>query len=151
MFNSCAYSDWGCKCAAQRTIASCFNNCPDDDGRVAQEGQVKVYCNAAMRVEEEKSVVASQSQAARTSIAAPARAKAVPSLVEVGEKVGAEEKGSAALTMAQAALGTTQSLAKVDRANQGSMTIAVDNSAVLRGVSNLVAVVAVSVVGMMLA
>ncbi|KAJ2116880.1 hypothetical protein IW146_001185 [Coemansia sp. RSA 922] len=146
MFNSCAYSDWGCKCAAQRTIASCFNNCPDDDGRIAQEGQVKVYCNAAMRDEEQKLLVASQGQAAKTSTAAPARAKAVPSSVEVVSSVAETvEKGSAALTMAQAALGTTQSLGKVDRANHGSMTIAVDNSAVLRGVSNLFAVFAVGI------
>ncbi|KAJ2261816.1 hypothetical protein GGI01_002009 [Coemansia sp. RSA 376] len=146
MFNSCAYSDWGCKCAAQRTIASCFNNCPDDDGRIAQEGQVKVYCNAAMRDEEQKLLVASQSQAAKTSTAAPAKAKAVPSSVEVVSSVAETvEKGSAALTMTQAALGTTQSLGKVDRANHGSMTIAVDNSAVLRGVSNLVAVFAVGI------
>ncbi|KAJ2053885.1 hypothetical protein H4S04_000388 [Coemansia sp. S16] len=138
--------DWGCKCAAQRTIASCFNNCPDDDGRIAQEGQVKVYCNAAMRDEEQKLLVASQSQAAKTSTAAPARAKAVPSSVEVVSSVAETvEKGSAALTMAQAALGTTQSLGKVDRANHGSMTIAVDNSAVLRGVSNLFAVFAVGI------
>ncbi|KAJ2831899.1 hypothetical protein GGI24_001426 [Coemansia furcata] len=150
MFNTCAYSDWGCKCAAQRTIASCFNNCPDDDGRVAQEGQIKVYCNAAMRVEEEKSVIASQSQAARASTVAPAKAKVVPRSVEAGpNSVEVEANGSAAPTMAQAALGTTQSLGKVDRANQGSMAIAVDNSAALRGVSSLVGVVVVSLAGIL--
>ncbi|KAJ1643877.1 Phospholipase D1 [Coemansia asiatica] len=54
-FTACSYSDWACKCQAQKALVQCYNNCPGDDARAAQEGQVTVYCNAAMREEEQKS------------------------------------------------------------------------------------------------
>ncbi|KAJ2907494.1 hypothetical protein GGI21_003833, partial [Coemansia aciculifera] len=145
MFNTCAYSDWSCKCAAQRTIASCFNNCPDDGGRAAQDGQVTVYCNAAMRVEEEKSASQSQAAAKTSTAAAPKTAKAVPSAVGTGAT-----NGNVEASVAQPALAATQSLGKVDRAIKGSSaTAAVDNSATLRGVSKLAVVVA-SGIGLMM-
>ncbi|KAJ2722349.1 Phospholipase D1 [Coemansia sp. Benny D115] len=55
MFSMCAYSDWTCKCQAQKSLASCYGNCPDDQGRSAAEGQIAVYCNAVLREEEAKS------------------------------------------------------------------------------------------------
>ncbi|KAI8319484.1 hypothetical protein GQ54DRAFT_299306 [Martensiomyces pterosporus] len=55
VLNTCPYSDWACKCQAQMAIASCFNNCPGDPLRPAQDGQVLVFCNAARHAEEEKS------------------------------------------------------------------------------------------------
>ncbi|KAJ2439358.1 hypothetical protein GGF42_007981 [Coemansia sp. RSA 2424] len=153
MFNTCEYSDWGCKCAAQRTIASCFNNCPDDGGRAAQEGQVTVYCNAAMRVQEEKSIAASVSQkiqeVAKKSTTVPAAGKAVPSDVESGARSGGTMNGSAVPSTVHVALDATQSLGKVDRANQGSAAIAMDNSAaLLRGVNGPAGVFAALLVGM---
>ncbi|PIA12878.1 hypothetical protein COEREDRAFT_89997 [Coemansia reversa NRRL 1564] len=50
----CSYSDWECKCQAQKSIAGCFNNCPTDNARAANEGQIDVFCNAAMRAKEEE-------------------------------------------------------------------------------------------------
>ncbi|KAJ1989233.1 hypothetical protein GGI25_005030 [Coemansia spiralis] len=55
VFSMCSYSDWACKCQAQKALAGCFNNCPSDDARAAHEGQITVFCNAAKREEEEKS------------------------------------------------------------------------------------------------
>ncbi|KAJ2618961.1 hypothetical protein H4R22_005451, partial [Coemansia sp. RSA 1290] len=50
----CSYSDWACKCQAQKSIAGCFSNCPSDNARAAHEGQVTVFCNAAKRAQEEE-------------------------------------------------------------------------------------------------
>ncbi|KAJ1801006.1 hypothetical protein LPJ59_000639 [Coemansia sp. RSA 2399] len=55
VFSMCSYSDWACKCSAQKAIAGCFNNCPMDDSKSSYEGQIIVFCNAALREEEEKS------------------------------------------------------------------------------------------------
>ncbi|KAJ2695980.1 hypothetical protein FB645_006323 [Coemansia sp. IMI 203386] len=59
-FTACSYSDWACKCQAQKALVQCYNNCPGDDARASQEGQVTVYCNAAMREEEQKSANSSK-------------------------------------------------------------------------------------------
>ncbi|KAJ2160181.1 hypothetical protein GGF46_002443 [Coemansia sp. RSA 552] len=50
----CSYSDWECKCQAQKSIAGCFGNCPSDQARPSHEGQVGVFCDAAKRVKEEE-------------------------------------------------------------------------------------------------
>ncbi|KAJ2077922.1 Phospholipase D1 [Coemansia sp. RSA 988] len=56
----CSYSDWECKCQAQKGIAGCFNNCPSDNARAASEGQIDVYCGAAKRAKEEEEKKASK-------------------------------------------------------------------------------------------
>ncbi|KAJ2867214.1 hypothetical protein GGI22_001117 [Coemansia erecta] len=55
VFSMCSYSDWACKCSAQKAVAGCFNNCPMDDAKSSYESQIIVFCNAALREEEEKS------------------------------------------------------------------------------------------------
>ncbi|KAJ2508933.1 hypothetical protein IWW47_000330 [Coemansia sp. RSA 2052] len=105
-----------------------------------------------MRVQEEKSIAASVSQktqaVAKKSTAVPAAAKAVPSDVESGVMSGGTTNGSAAPSIAHEALDATQSLGKVDRANQGSAAIAMDNSAaLLRGVNGPAGVFAALFVG----
>ncbi|KAJ1807899.1 hypothetical protein LPJ56_004824 [Coemansia sp. RSA 2599] len=72
-FTACSYSDWACKCQAQKALVQCYNNCPGDDARAAQEGQVTVYCNAAMREEEQKS--SSLAKASSSSSATGNKAK----------------------------------------------------------------------------
>ncbi|KAJ1733185.1 hypothetical protein LPJ61_001680 [Coemansia biformis] len=72
----CSYSDWACKCQAQRSIAGCFLNCPSDGGRTAHEGQVIVFCNAAKSThdaDEKRSALAKQSPAAKAAPPAPSR------------------------------------------------------------------------------
>ncbi|KAJ2782971.1 hypothetical protein GGI15_002746 [Coemansia interrupta] len=73
-FSACAYSDWACKCQAQKAVVMCYNNCPGHDARAAQEGQVTVFCNAAMREEEQKSLSQSKS-ASKTTAASAAQTK----------------------------------------------------------------------------
>ncbi|KAJ1882197.1 hypothetical protein H4R99_001512 [Coemansia sp. RSA 1722] len=66
-FTACSYSDWACKCQAQKALVQCYNNCPGDDARASQEGQVTVYCNAAMREEEQKSADSSKTITAKVN------------------------------------------------------------------------------------
>ncbi|KAJ1834049.1 hypothetical protein LPJ70_006367 [Coemansia sp. RSA 2708] len=66
----CSYSDWACKCQAQQSIAGCFNNCPSDEARAANEGQVTVFCNAAMRAKEEDEKSSSKAAKTRTTASA---------------------------------------------------------------------------------
>ncbi|KAJ2850241.1 hypothetical protein IWW36_002037 [Coemansia brasiliensis] len=63
----CSYSDWACKCQAQKSIAGCFSNCPSDEARSAHEGQVTVFCNAAKRAQEEEEKSKSSSKSHPTS------------------------------------------------------------------------------------
>ncbi|KAJ1662681.1 hypothetical protein IW140_005564 [Coemansia sp. RSA 1813] len=70
VFNMCAYGDWACKCSAQKAVAGCFNNCPMDEAKSAHEGQITVFCNAAMREEEEKSKSAASKTGIKTVAAA---------------------------------------------------------------------------------
>ncbi|KAJ1760066.1 hypothetical protein LPJ77_003435 [Coemansia sp. RSA 2523] len=65
----CSYSDWACKCQAQQALVGCFNNCPSDQARAANESQVTVYCNAAKRTKEEEERTMSKNT--RRTVAAP--------------------------------------------------------------------------------
>ncbi|KAJ1858357.1 hypothetical protein LPJ76_001020 [Coemansia sp. RSA 638] len=62
----CSYSDWACKCQAQQALVGCFNNCPSDQARAANEGQVTVFCNAAKRTKEEEERTISKNSPKRT-------------------------------------------------------------------------------------
>ncbi|KAK9680816.1 hypothetical protein K7432_015836 [Basidiobolus ranarum] len=33
---ACTYSDWSCKCAAEKVIHTCYNDCSDDPELVAE-------------------------------------------------------------------------------------------------------------------
>ncbi|KAJ1958280.1 hypothetical protein EC988_000395 [Linderina pennispora] len=99
MLGACAYSDWACKCEAQKTIVSCFNSCPGDETRTAQEGQVKVFCNAS------KSVSTSASAMASSSIKADkksAETKPTASAEDVAEHKKEKEKEMEEMAKAKA-------------------------------------------------
>ncbi|KAJ2609432.1 Phospholipase D1 [Coemansia sp. RSA 1365] len=84
----CSYSDWECKCQAQKSIAGCFNNCPSDNARAANEGQIDVFCNAAMRAKEEEDKKKS------TSIKSDSPTKSAESSEPSTIGIDAERKGS---------------------------------------------------------
>ncbi|KAJ1898957.1 hypothetical protein LPJ66_002422 [Kickxella alabastrina] len=73
MFDQCEYSDWACKCQAQTSLVSCYNNCPDDQGRIGPEAQVALYCNAAIRVQEAKAAASSTKLSVTASPAGSSR------------------------------------------------------------------------------
>ncbi|KAJ2523312.1 hypothetical protein H4217_000173 [Coemansia sp. RSA 1939] len=73
VFSMCSYADWGCKCSAQKAIAGCFNNCPMDEAKPSHEGQIIVFCNAAMREEEQKSKSSAKNDAKPTASASSAK------------------------------------------------------------------------------
>ncbi|KAJ2659203.1 hypothetical protein IWW48_003639 [Coemansia sp. RSA 1200] len=73
VFSMCSYADWGCKCSAQKAIAGCFNNCPMDEAKPSHEGQITVFCNAAMREEEQKSKSSAKNGAKPTASASSAK------------------------------------------------------------------------------
>ncbi|KAJ2780557.1 hypothetical protein H4R18_003386 [Coemansia javaensis] len=75
MLAMCSYSDWACKCQAQRTIAGCFANCPDDGARAGHEGQVTVFCSAARSKQQEDEERAKSSASSSAAAAAPKRAE----------------------------------------------------------------------------
>ncbi|KAJ2346178.1 hypothetical protein IWW50_005513 [Coemansia erecta] len=79
----CSYSDWACKCQAQQAISGCYNNCPSDQGRPAQEGQVTVFCNAAKRVKEDDE--RSMSKAGKKLVSASASSLWAPDEGEMDE------------------------------------------------------------------
>ncbi|OZJ07004.1 hypothetical protein BZG36_00204 [Bifiguratus adelaidae] len=49
--NACGATDYGCKCAAQKVILGCYDDCPDDETiqsqRPVQAAQVQIYCGQA--------------------------------------------------------------------------------------------------------
>ncbi|KAI7821264.1 hypothetical protein BX661DRAFT_200733 [Kickxella alabastrina] len=73
VFDQCEYSDWACKCQVQTALVSCYNNCPDDQGRIGPEAQVALYCNAATRVQEAKSAASSTKLSVTASPAGSSR------------------------------------------------------------------------------
>ncbi|KAJ1951515.1 hypothetical protein FBU59_000107 [Linderina macrospora] len=88
MLGACAYSDWACKCEAQKTIVSCFNTCPGDETRAAQEGQVKVFCNASKPASSSSSAAKkAKSSAVNKSSENADSAKPTASVEDSGKKV----------------------------------------------------------------
>ncbi|KAJ2503611.1 hypothetical protein GGH96_000171 [Coemansia sp. RSA 1972] len=75
----CSYSDWACKCQAQQALVGCFNNCPSDQARAANEGQVTVFCNAAKRTKEDEERTMSKNT--RRTVAAPTHEDVGPTVV----------------------------------------------------------------------
>lgn len=41
---ACDTTDYDCLCAAYEAIATCYNNCPNDDRAPAARHQVTAYC-----------------------------------------------------------------------------------------------------------
>ncbi|EHK20592.1 uncharacterized protein TRIVIDRAFT_48810 [Trichoderma virens Gv29-8] len=41
---ACSSTDYDCLCAAYEAIATCYNNCPNDDRAPAARNQVTAYC-----------------------------------------------------------------------------------------------------------
>ncbi|TQV92021.1 hypothetical protein IF1G_09093 [Cordyceps javanica] len=44
---ACASTDFDCLCAAYQAIATCYNNCPNDDRAPSARAQVTAYCRYA--------------------------------------------------------------------------------------------------------
>ncbi|KAJ2554392.1 hypothetical protein EV175_002596 [Coemansia sp. RSA 1933] len=94
VFSMCSYSDWACKCSAQKAVAGCFNNCPIDEAKSSHEGQVIVFCNAAMREEEEKAR-SSASSASKFGSKTVAAASKTPDAEWIDEPLEATADGDA--------------------------------------------------------
>ncbi|KAJ1651682.1 hypothetical protein IWQ61_007811 [Dispira simplex] len=44
-FNGCSFTDYSCRCNAQRAIADCYTNCPDEDDQIEAATMANIYCN----------------------------------------------------------------------------------------------------------
>ncbi|KAF4977829.1 hypothetical protein FZEAL_5672 [Fusarium zealandicum] len=44
---ACDDQDYECLCAAHEAVATCFNNCPDDNRLGSAQGQVQIFCSQA--------------------------------------------------------------------------------------------------------
>lgn len=78
MLSMCSYSDWDCKCQAQKSIVQCYLNCPDDGGKAGQDGQAIIFCDAARRTREGQQKNASSLSSSSASVQSH---KALPTVV----------------------------------------------------------------------
>jgi len=44
---ACAANDWSCLCTQSTNVLTCYNDCPNDPGKVAAQQTMTSYCNAA--------------------------------------------------------------------------------------------------------
>ncbi|KAH7011767.1 hypothetical protein EDB80DRAFT_712704 [Ilyonectria destructans] len=74
----CGSTDYGCLCAAYQSIATCYNNCPNDPRGASAQNQVTVNCaNASIYSTTSKKstkTAAAASEASTTAAAADASA-----------------------------------------------------------------------------
>ncbi|GAB7361554.1 hypothetical protein MBLNU230_g1607t1 [Neophaeotheca triangularis] len=63
--NNCEPNDWDCMCENQELVVRCYNDCPSDPRRSAEESKQVQYCDAAEQYG--ASALASQSAAAGNS------------------------------------------------------------------------------------
>ncbi|KAB8068129.1 hypothetical protein BDV29DRAFT_162660 [Aspergillus leporis] len=96
---TCGPNEWSCLCEQSGNVATCYKNCPPSDESVAEDRNVKTFCDAA------KALPSSSSKVATTSTpAASAAAKKTSTSTTTGSS--STSKGAAALPTA--AFGTVE-------------------------------------------
>ncbi|KAH6985843.1 hypothetical protein BKA56DRAFT_613264 [Ilyonectria sp. MPI-CAGE-AT-0026] len=113
----CGSTDYGCLCAAYQSIATCYNNCPNDPRGASAQNQVTVNCaNASIYSTTSKKstkTAAAASGASETSTAAAADASATESSATAIQSSSPSATGNAAGDLARNTGGVLLAVAGV--------------------------------------
>ncbi|OAA77238.1 hypothetical protein LEL_04061 [Akanthomyces lecanii RCEF 1005] len=75
---ACATTDYDCLCAAYQAVATCYNNCPNDDRAPAARSQVTANCRNVTTTTATRLATASSSSGASSSAGVATNLNAPP-------------------------------------------------------------------------
>ncbi|EQL02048.1 hypothetical protein OCS_02243 [Ophiocordyceps sinensis CO18] len=114
----CKPNDYDCLCAAYESVATCYNNCPNDTRAPDARHQVTNFCQNA-------SLYGTRARAAKTSASAASQSTASNSNAAMTTADSSATAASASTTATSTSRSSSTGAAEVLSANAGGLLVAI--------------------------